>query len=71
MEDNGCGMEEDVVLRIFDPFFTRKSVGFGTGLGLSICRNLVEVLGGRIGVESAPARGSLFRVTLPGVDASP
>lgn len=70
MEDNGCGMEEDVVSRIFDPFFTRKSVGFGIGLGLSICRDLEEALGGRIEVENEPGRGSVFRVTLPGMEAS-
>ncbi len=63
--DNGCGMDERVVRQIFDPFFTTKGPKEGTGLGLYICHELVAGLGGRIEVESAPGRGSIFRVLLP------
>jgi signal transduction histidine kinase len=53
-----------VVDRIFDPFFTTKSQG-GTGLGLAISRKIVEEARGAIAVDSAPARGTRFAVTLP------
>lgn len=65
IEDTGCGMSAELQARIFDPFFTTKPVGVGSGLGLSISRNIVEQLGGKIAVESAPGRGTIFRVTLP------
>jgi PAS domain S-box-containing protein len=64
--DNGPGIPEDVRSRIFDPFFTTKPVGIGLGLGLSICHGIVSAHGGTISVESAPGRGTTFRVALPG-----
>jgi PAS domain S-box-containing protein len=67
VHDTGCGISADVLPRIFDPFFTTKPVGQGTGLGLSICRGIVAALGGSIAVESEVGKGSVFRVTLPGV----
>ena len=63
--DNGCGMEAEILGRIFNPFFTTKKVGEGTGLGLYVCQNLVENLGGRIEVQSQPGTGSRFQVFLP------
>jgi CheY-like chemotaxis protein len=63
--DTGAGIAPDVRERIFDPFFTTKPVGEGIGLGLSICHGIVANLGGEIQVESAPGRGSTFRVLLP------
>jgi PAS domain S-box-containing protein len=74
VSDNGRGMSPEVQRRIFDPFFTTKSVGEGIGLGLSICLTLVQGMGGRIDVASAPGWGSTFRVVLPtaaSVAASP
>jgi len=65
VEDNGRGMSEEVRLSVFEPFFTTKTAGHGTGLGLSICRSIVTGFGGEISVESAPDRGSRFRVRLP------
>ncbi|MDX2012107.1 MAG: ATP-binding protein [Myxococcaceae bacterium] len=65
VRDTGQGIEPDVLPHIFDPFFTTKPVGQGTGLGLSICHSIVTSLGGTIGVESTPGRGSTFKVTLP------
>ncbi len=65
ISDTGAGIAPDVVERIFDPFFTTKPVGEGIGLGLSICHGIVANLGGEIQVESAPGRGSTFRVLLP------
>jgi signal transduction histidine kinase len=66
VSDNGCGMDDDTQLEIFNPFFTTKSAVGGTGLGLYVCHNLVRDLGGRLEVESEVGKGSTFRLTLPG-----
>ncbi len=65
IEDNGCGIAEVDLRRIFDPFFTSKEVGRGTGLGLSVSHGIVKAHGGDIEVESSPGMGSTFRVFLP------
>jgi len=64
VRDTGIGIPEDRLSHIFDSF-TQVEVDNhrrhgGTGLGLAICRNLVDLMGGRIGVESKPGRGSSF-----------
>jgi nitrogen-specific signal transduction histidine kinase/ActR/RegA family two-component response regulator len=64
VRDTGCGIPESDLPRIFDPFFTTKPPGSGTGLGLSICYAIVAAARGEIQVESAPGRGSTFRVLL-------
>jgi nitrogen-specific signal transduction histidine kinase len=71
VRDSGCGIPPELLGRIFDPFFTTKPVGVGTGLGLAICRRIVTALGGSIGVESEPGRGTCFRVILPVSQALP
>ena len=63
--DSGCGIDPEIVGKIFDPFFTTKPQGKGTGLGLSISHGIVTDHGGRITVESAPAKGACFTVYLP------
>jgi CheY-like chemotaxis protein/two-component sensor histidine kinase len=65
VRDNGIGMTEAVRRRIFDPFYTTKTIGEGTGLGLSICHSIVVSMGGTIAVESAPNAGATFTVKLP------
>lgn len=65
VSDNGCGIEKDSLLKIFDPFYTTKDVGKGTGLGLSISFGIIESHGGRIDVESQYGEGSCFTVWLP------
>ena len=65
VSDTGCGMTEEVRLRLFTPFFTTKPIGQGTGLGLPICQGIVSRLGGEIRVESALGQGSTFTVLLP------
>jgi len=63
--DEGAGIPEDDIDRIFEPFYTTKRPGEGTGLGLALVSTLVESRLGRISVRSQPGRGSTFRVTLP------
>jgi len=63
--DTGCGISEQNLRRIFDPFFTSKDVGKGTGLGLSVSHGIVEAHGGVIEVQSKVGEGSTFSVLLP------
>jgi PAS domain S-box-containing protein len=63
--DTGRGIAPDVLPRLFDPFFTERSVGAGTGLGLAIAHRIVHALGGEIQVTSEVAVGTTFRVLLP------
>jgi signal transduction histidine kinase len=66
VRDDGCGMTEDVIQHLFEPFYTRRRDGQGTGLGLSITSRIVQDHGGEIVPYSdGPGRGSQFRVTLP------
>jgi signal transduction histidine kinase len=67
--DDGCGMTEEVLEHLFEPFFTRRKAGQGTGLGLSIVHRIVADHGGRIEASSAgPGKGSMLRVVLPLAD---
>ncbi len=65
IEDNGKGMESEVMRKIFDPFYTTKPRGEGTGLGLSIACKIVERHGGKLTVTSVKGHGTSFRVSLP------
>jgi signal transduction histidine kinase len=66
IEDNGCGMSEEVLKHLFEPFFTRRRDGRGTGLGLPITNRIIADHGGRISPKSrGPGQGSRFEVTLP------
>ncbi len=63
--DNGPGIPEDIISKIFDPFFSTKQVGEGTGLGLSICFGIISEHKGRIWVENNPQQGVTFYIELP------
>jgi PAS domain S-box-containing protein len=63
--DDGCGMKQTTIDRIFEPYFTTKEVGKGTGLGLAIVHGAVEEYNGFIGVESSIGKGTVFSVFLP------
>ncbi len=63
--DNGNGIADDVLPRIFDPFYTTKDVGKGTGLGLSISHGIILDHCGTIEVESEMGKGTTFRIYLP------
>jgi two-component system NtrC family sensor kinase len=65
VRDNGCGIPQANLQRIFDPFFTSKEVGKGTGLGLSVSYGIVKAHGGKISVESTVGEGTVFHVQLP------
>lgn len=64
-EDNGIGIDEGLVDKIFEPFFSTKDTGKGVGLGLTLCYEFITKMGGNIEVDSTLGRGSTFRVTLP------
>ncbi len=74
VEDTGIGIPENEFENIFQPF--RQRAGHnqqrygGTGLGLSISKKLIEMMGGRISLQSRPDKGSVFTVYLPGVEIS-
>ena len=63
--DNGCGIPAEDIKRIFEPFFSTKTIRGGTGLGLSITYALIRELGGSIEVDSKVGEGTTFRITLP------
>lgn len=63
--DTGCGISKDKIDKIFNRFYKVNDFTQGTGLGLSICRSLVEMLGGKIEVESQIGVGSTFWFELP------
>lgn len=66
VDDDGCGMTDEVVQHLFEPFFTRRRSGQGTGLGLSITYRIVEEHHGTITAESAGiSQGSRFTVKFP------
>ena len=69
VSDNGCGMEPEFVRHIFEPFTRAESSvtnkAQGTGLGMAITKNIVDLIGGTISVESTPGKGSRFTVVLP------
>ncbi|HQR38477.1 MAG TPA: ATP-binding protein [Blastocatellia bacterium] len=65
VRDTGIGIAAENIAKIYDPFFTTKSVGQGTGLGLAVSYGIVQEHGGRIFVDSAPGRGTTFTIKIP------
>lgn len=65
VEDNGCGINDADMSKIFDPFYTTKPMGVGTGLGLSISYGIIDKHDGNIFVDSEVGRGTLFKICLP------
>ncbi len=65
ISDTGCGIPEENLSKIRDPFFTTKEVGTGTGLGLSIVDGIIRSHNGELQIESVVGKGSVFTVILP------
>ncbi len=65
VNDNGNGIPQKVLDKIFQPFFTTKPTGQGTGLGLSLAYDIVKAHGGEIKVETKEGEGSEFIIQLP------
>jgi C4-dicarboxylate-specific signal transduction histidine kinase len=66
VQDSGIGLNEEVMSRLFEPFFTTRMQGMG--MGLSISRSIIEAHGGRLWGESNGSGGATFQFTLPGGD---
>jgi len=64
IKDTGCGVPEKNINKVFNPFFTTKSIGKGTGLGLSVCQSIIKAHRGQIQFESKEGLGSKFVVIL-------
>ena len=63
--DNGNGIPQKILDKIFQPFFTTKPTGQGTGLGLSLAYDIVKAHGGEIKVETKEEEGSEFIILIP------
>ena len=68
IKDTGCGMDQEIIDRIFDPYFTTKEIGEGTGMGLAVANGIIANHDGTISVWSKPDEGSTFEVMLPVVE---
>nr|WP_320013007.1 PAS domain-containing protein [uncultured Desulfobulbus sp.] len=69
ISDSGPGIPQEVIGRIFEPYFTTKGVGKGTGLGLSLVHGIVTSLGGVVTFDSSPEAGTAFHVYIPSTRA--
>jgi len=65
VEDNGTGIDVDILEKVFDPFFTTKDPDKGTGLGLAVSKSILEEFGGQIDIQSQPDRGTTVSISLP------
>lgn len=68
VEDNGAGMNQHILDRVFEPFYTTKQTGHGTGLGLSMVRGVVHSHRGAITIKSVEGRGTRVQIFLPYIE---
>jgi signal transduction histidine kinase len=64
VKDNGPGIPQNIVDKIFQPFFTTKPTGSGTGLGLSLSYDIVKAHGGELNVETKEGEGAIFTIII-------
>jgi PAS domain S-box-containing protein len=65
IEDTGHGIPDEVLPRVFDPFFTTRETGHGTGLGLTVSRKIIELHQGELALGNRPGGGACARIYLP------
>ena len=65
VRDNGQGIPQKILDKIFQPFFTTKPTGQGTGLGLSLSYDIIKAHGGELKVETEEGEGAIFIIQLP------
>jgi CheY-like chemotaxis protein/anti-sigma regulatory factor (Ser/Thr protein kinase) len=70
VKDTGCGMDEETMGHVFEPYFTTKGADKGSGLGLAVVHGIVKGLGGSISIESTLGQGTTFTVSLPSIAAA-
>ncbi len=70
VSDTGCGMDNDLMERIFEPYFTTKDVGKGTGMGLAVVHGVLASHGGYITVSSEQDKGTTFDAFLPHLETA-
>ncbi len=71
IQDTGMGISEEVLQRVFEPFYTTKSAEQGTGLGLYVCREIIRSFGGSIEIDSSLGMGTTVRLVLRSEGATP
>jgi signal transduction histidine kinase len=71
IKDNGNGIPQKILDKVFQPFFTTKPTGQGTGLGLSLAYDIVKAHGGEIKVQTKEGEGSEFVILLPTMSIIP
>ncbi|MBW1739924.1 MAG: response regulator [Deltaproteobacteria bacterium] len=69
VSDTGCGIDPEVMDRMFDPYFTTKEPGEGTGMGLAVVHGIIKGLGGMITVDSELGKGTTFHVFFPRIES--
>jgi signal transduction histidine kinase len=71
LKDSGSGIPDDVLPKVFDPYFSTKAMGSkkGQGLGLTVCYTIIRGHGGMITAESAPGGGATIHIWLPAATA--
>jgi len=68
VEDNGCGIPQDDLKKIFEPFYTTKSGGMGTGLGLAVSYGIIRNHQGSVKISSEPGVGTVITISLPVIE---
>ncbi len=70
VKDNGNGIPQNLLDKIFQPFFTTKPTGQGTGLGLSLSYDIIKLQGGELRVETKEGEGAEFIIQIPAGSAN-